>query len=150
MDILSQRAKKKKVQKTFIVFSFTFHHYSTLLQTKGYRTKIQDVIKKNWEETQWKRVLEKDKKETTHINSRSSGVMKKDIRPQTKDREPHWTVGELLWITSSAGPIVHGKCGRVEQCPAQFHHPVKLMIMWTGLFPKIISTMYKVKGALRD
>lgn len=53
-------------------------------------------------------VLDKDERETTHssnqINSRSCDVMKTDVRDQTRDEEPHCTVGELRCIASFADP----------------------------------------------
>ncbi len=55
---------------------------------------------------------------------------------------PGWPA---LWI-----PIFHRKWGTVRQCPPQFQHHKKLMVVWMGLLPEIISTVCKVKHAPRE
>lgn len=112
--------------------------------------RLRDREEPHWANGYWTKTKGK-LHSSNKINSRSSGVMKTDVRDRPGGCGPglywRWSPldGENLWM-----PIFHRKWGTVRQCPAQFQHPVKLMIVWMGLFPEIISAVCKVKSSSRE
>lgn len=65
----------------------------------------------------WTKAKEKQHS-SNKINSRSSGVMKTDIRDQTRDEEPNCTVGELPWIASFVDPHLSSEIGHSQTMPS--------------------------------
>lgn len=83
------------------------------------------------------------------INSRSSGVMKTDVCDQMRDEEPHFNTAEILWIASSVHTNLLQEMWLIQVMPSSLSTTNEIDCYVNGVLPEIISTVYKVKCALR-